>query len=68
MLEFLAAELALSGEAMTVHLGGFLAELAPEPNGSSADTGGVEQFVDAALKVKASSNASARRDAHAPDA
>ena len=50
MVEFLSSELNLSKDG-TIHLGGLLAELEPESNGSSADPGGVLTFADALVKV-----------------
>ena len=51
MIEFLNAEFDLAGAEKTVHLGGLLAELAPEKDGSSSDPGGVITFADAVAKV-----------------
>jgi hypothetical protein len=59
MLEFLNAEFDLTDEGKTIHLGGLLAELAPEPDGSSADPGGVVAFADAVVKVLSPSYKSA---------
>ena len=51
MLEFLNSEFELAGTEKTVHLGGLLAELAPESDGSSSDPGGVLTFTDAVVEV-----------------
>ena len=51
MLEFLNTEFELAGEEKTIHLGGLLAELQPESDGSSSDPGGVLTFADAVVKV-----------------
>ena len=51
MVEFLRAEFALAGQDKIIHLGGLLAEIEPESNGSSADPGGVLTFADAITMV-----------------
>ena len=51
-VEFLHTEFELAGPNKEIHLGGLLAELEPQSNGTSSDPGGVEQFVDAVLKIQ----------------
>ncbi|HFB0255824.1 TPA: hypothetical protein WND00_002177, partial [Neisseria gonorrhoeae] len=51
MLEFLATEFNLAGEQKTIHLGGLLAEMALEDDGSTSDPGAALTFVDAIHKV-----------------
>ena len=68
MLEFLATEFALANEGKILHLGGLLSELEPELDGSSADPGGVSQFVEAVLRVKSASYKSAWSSLNAKDA
>ena len=55
MLEFLKTEFELSGEGKTVHLGGLIAEMEPEANGSTSDPGAALTFVDAIQTVLAAS-------------
>jgi hypothetical protein len=52
LVEFLRLELKLCCDTPTIDLRGLIAEMEPEASGSSADPGGVEQFVDAVLRVK----------------
>jgi len=51
MLEFLGTELELAGKEETIHLGGLLAEMAPEDDGSTSDPGAGLTFADAIQKV-----------------
>lgn len=51
MLEFLETELKLAGEHKTIHLGGLLAEMAPESDGSTSDPGAALTFADAIQRV-----------------
>jgi len=53
LVEFLRMELELAGDNPMVDLRALLAEIQPEADGTSADPGGVETFVDAVLRVKA---------------
>jgi hypothetical protein len=52
LVQFLRMELDLCGPDSRIDLVGLLAEMDPESTGTSADPGGVEQFVDAVLRVK----------------
>jgi len=51
MYEFLNMEFELCGEDKTVHLGGLLAEMIPEADGSTGDPGAAQQFVDSIQRV-----------------
>lgn len=51
MLEYLATEFELAGENKTVHLGGLLAEMEPEADGSTSNPGAALTFADAIQKV-----------------
>lgn len=51
MLEFLETEFALAGGQKTIHLGGLLAEMALEDDGSTSDPGAARTFADAIQKV-----------------
>lgn len=53
MIEFLSKEFELAGPSREIHLGGLLAEMQIEPNGSSADPGAIDQFCDAVAVVLA---------------
>jgi hypothetical protein len=53
MVEFLRIEFELAGSSGKIHLGGLLAEMQIEPNGSSADPGAMEQFREAVAVVLA---------------
>ena len=52
LVEFLRMELELSDDP-TVDLRALIAEMNPEPSGTSADPGGVQQFIEAVLRVRA---------------
>jgi hypothetical protein len=47
MVEFLRVEFELAGNDKIIHLGGLLAEIEPQSDGTSADPGGVQTFADA---------------------
>jgi hypothetical protein len=51
MLEYLSTEFELAGDDKTVHLGGLLAEMEPEEDGSTSDPGAGLTFADAIRKV-----------------
>ena len=53
MLEYLSTEFELAGEDKTVHLGGLLAEMEPEEDGSTSDPGAALTFADAVQKLLA---------------
>ena len=59
MREFLSTEFELSGPEKTIHLGGLLAEMEPEEDGSTSDPGAGLTFVDAVQKVLSPSYRSA---------
>ena len=51
MVVFLETELELNGGAPTINLGGLLAEMATEDDGSTSDPGAALTFIDAIHKV-----------------
>jgi hypothetical protein len=51
MLEFLETELELNRGEPIINLGGLLAEMAPEKDGSTSDPGAALTFIDAIHKV-----------------
>ena len=51
MVEFLKTEFELSGSEGSIHLGGLLAEMAPDNDGSTSDPGAGETFAEAIRKV-----------------
>ena len=50
-LEFIAAEFELADDNKLIHLGGLLAEMEPEADGSTSDPGAGITFADAIQKV-----------------
>jgi len=62
MYEFLRIEFELTGNQPEIHLGGLLAEMEPEADGSTSDPGAAETFVDAIEKVLGSNYKSVWRD------
>ena len=51
MLEFIGTEVELAGDNKLIHLGGLLAEMEPEADGSTSDPGAGITFADAVQKV-----------------